>query len=125
MAQHPACRRNPFRMFTAVESALGKFLPKNAAATLSGRVRVLLTRVCWRPPWVTGEYVDQFESFDDVFHTLRASCHVPGLNLFPYGVRKGGEVRRYFDGLMWSSLLVPWQCDRTASSSRSPRRASP
>merc|ERR1712113_938913 len=71
---------------------------------MSGRVRVLLTRVSCRPPFVSGEVVNHFEDYDEVFHTMRASCHVPGLALLPYKFRG----RSYFDGLMWPSLLVPW-----------------
>jgi len=108
MAQHGACARNPFRMFTAVEDAMNNFLPANCAKSMTGRVRVLLTRISWRPPFVTGEVVDRFVSLQDVFGRLRASCHVPGLHLFPYRHPAG----RYFDGLVWSSLLVAWSGDR-------------
>eukprot|EP00419_Tripos_fusus_P022520 CAMPEP_0172721550 /NCGR_PEP_ID=MMETSP1074-20121228/79305_1 /TAXON_ID=2916 /ORGANISM="Ceratium fusus, Strain PA161109" /LENGTH=633 /DNA_ID=CAMNT_0013547309 /DNA_START=245 /DNA_END=2146 /DNA_ORIENTATION=+ len=108
MAQHGVCARNPYHMFTAVESALDKYLPANCAKSMTGRVRVLLTRVSRRPPFLTGEVVDRFVDKQDVFTSLRASCHVPGLHLFPYRHRAG----LYFDGLVWSSLLVAWSGDR-------------
>jgi hypothetical protein len=108
IAQHDVCRRNPFRMLAAVESAMDKYLPANCAKSMTGRVRVLLTRISWRPPFVTGEVVDRFVDWQDVFGRLRASCHVPGLHLFPYRHQAG----LYFDGLVWSSLLVAWSGPR-------------
>jgi len=107
LAQHPRCQWNPLRMFPAVEEAMERFLPANAARCMSGRVRVLLTRVSARPPFITGEVVEQFAERPDVFHGLRASCHVPLLHLRPYRYHR----RHYFDGLVWSSLLVPWSGD--------------
>jgi len=104
LSQHPRCRRAPWRLFKAVEDAMDKFLPENSAKCMSGRVRLLLTRVSLKPPFFTGDVVDQYGDWSDVFHGLRATCHVPGLNPFPY--RYHG--RYYFDGLVWSSLLVPW-----------------
>ncbi|CAE8735467.1 unnamed protein product, partial [Polarella glacialis] len=104
LSQRTFCGWRPIRMMTCVESALEKFLPENAGQSMSGRVRVLLTRISSKMPFVTGEVVDQFTSRLDVKHTLRASCHVPGLNPFPYRHNQ----RLYYDGLMWSSLLVPW-----------------
>merc|ERR1711972_1286010 len=107
MSKYAVCRRNPLRMFSAVEDAMKKFLPQNCAESMSGRVRVLLTRVSKRPPFITGEVVDQFADWSDVFHRLRASCHVPGMHICPYRHHN----RSYFDGLIWSSLLVPWSGD--------------
>jgi len=104
MSWHSVCRRNPFKMFTAVEESIRQFLPKNAPLSVSGRVRILLTRVSAKPPFITGEVVDQFSSWADVFHRARATCHVPGMHLWPYRV----QDRFYFDGLVWSSLMVPW-----------------
>jgi len=108
MAQHAVCRRNPFQMLAAVETAMDKYLPKNCAKSMTGRVRVLLTRISWRPPFITGEVVDHFVDREDVFGRLRASCHVPGLHLLPYRHR----ASLYWDGLVWSSLLVAWSGDR-------------
>lgn len=107
LGQHAECRRSPHLMFPAVERAMDKFLPRNAAPSMSGRVRVLLTRISIKPPFITGDVVDQFGTWSDVFHGLRASCHVPGLHMCPY--RYHGRL--YFDGLVWSSLLVPWSGD--------------
>jgi elongation of very long chain fatty acids protein 4 len=98
---------NPFKIFPALESALVKFLPSNCARSLSGRVRVLLTRVKLSPPFIAGEIVDQYRDWNEAFHTLRASCHIPGCSLFPWKL----NGRYYFDGLMWSSFFVPWVSD--------------
>lgn len=104
---HASCKWNPFNLFFALEGALDKFLPENAAESLAGRVRVLLTRVSMKPPFVTGEIVDQYRDRREAWQTLRASCHVPGLNPKPYKVND----RLYYDGLLWSSFFVPWVSD--------------
>lgn len=103
----PQYKHRPWKIFEAVEKALKIFLPKNAPTTLTGRLRVLVTRVWWKFPFCTGEVVDQFDSWEDCFHMLRASCHVPGLQIFPYSHRG----RHYYDGLVWPSLFVPWSGD--------------
>lgn len=107
LEQHGDCQMKPWRIFGAVEKAMQKFVPKNAATTFTGRVRILMTRIGMRPPFITGDVVDQFDTWDDVYGVLRASCHVPGLQLLPYTHRG----RHYYDGLIWSSLLVPWSGD--------------
>eukprot|EP00929_Paragymnodinium_shiwhaense_P015867 TRINITY_DN123971_c0_g1_i1.p1 TRINITY_DN123971_c0_g1~~TRINITY_DN123971_c0_g1_i1.p1 ORF type:complete len:726 (+),score=165.63 TRINITY_DN123971_c0_g1_i1:91-2268(+) len=99
------CRFNPFRMLGVCEEALRRFVPENAGKTMTGRARVLLTRVTWKPPFLQGEVVDQFADKQDAERTLRASSHVPGLKIKPYRLHTGW----YYDGMMWSSLLVPWQ----------------
>eukprot|EP00928_Gymnodinium_smaydae_P049293 TRINITY_DN33075_c0_g1_i1.p1 TRINITY_DN33075_c0_g1~~TRINITY_DN33075_c0_g1_i1.p1 ORF type:complete len:714 (+),score=62.25 TRINITY_DN33075_c0_g1_i1:199-2142(+) len=109
LSRHDACRRNPFKIFPALEDALDKFLPENAAKSLSGRVRILLTRVSTTAPFVTGEIVDQFRDWREAWRTLRASCHVPGLFWLPYKVND----RFYFDGLLWTSFFVPWVSDNS------------
>eukprot|EP00441_Pelagodinium_beii_P011972 CAMPEP_0197690132 /NCGR_PEP_ID=MMETSP1338-20131121/107911_1 /TAXON_ID=43686 ORGANISM="Pelagodinium beii, Strain RCC1491" /NCGR_SAMPLE_ID=MMETSP1338 /ASSEMBLY_ACC=CAM_ASM_000754 /LENGTH=589 /DNA_ID=CAMNT_0043272547 /DNA_START=239 /DNA_END=2008 /DNA_ORIENTATION=- len=103
----PLCRRNLWRIFVEMEGALEKFLPPNAEKTLCGRLRILLTRVSTTAPFVTGEVVDQYRDRNEAIHTLRATCHVPGVFLFPY--RLGN--RSYFDGLGWSTFFVPWYSD--------------
>eukprot|EP00929_Paragymnodinium_shiwhaense_P067679 TRINITY_DN3402_c0_g1_i1.p1 TRINITY_DN3402_c0_g1~~TRINITY_DN3402_c0_g1_i1.p1 ORF type:complete len:737 (-),score=139.56 TRINITY_DN3402_c0_g1_i1:334-2544(-) len=95
----------PFQILPQAERALARHVPQNAGKTMSGRCRVLLTRVRLQPPFLTGEVVDQFADKRDTEYTLRASSHVPGLYLRPYKLDTG----YYFDGLMWASLFVPWQ----------------
>jgi len=108
LEQREPCKMWPWGMFPALEGALDKFLPKNCAKSLTGRVRVLLTRISLKAPFLTGEIVDRFEDWDEAKKTLRASCHIPFMHLKPYEVSKG---RWYFDGFLWSSLFVPWVSD--------------
>lgn len=107
LSQREFCKRNPFRIFKALEGALDKFLPENAANCLSGRVRVLLTRVSTKAPFITGEIVDQYSDRAEVWNTMRASCHIPGVYIRPYQL----NGRSYFDGLLWSRFFVPWASD--------------
>lgn len=107
LEQQPRCRCSPLTIFQALEGALDKFLPENAGRSLSGRVRMLLTRVSMRAPFVTGEIVDQYSNRKEAWQTLRASCHIPGVFLKPYKL----NGRYYFDGLLWSSFFVPWASD--------------
>mmetsp|Transcript_41901 Transcript_41901/g.89950 ORF Transcript_41901/g.89950 Transcript_41901/m.89950 type:complete len:769 (+) Transcript_41901:188-2494(+) len=107
LEQFPFCRRNPLEMFPAVERALKKFQYEGAHKRLCGRVRILLTRVTARPPFVLGEVAEHYPDNETAVEILCASCHVP----FVAGIRprKIGE-RYYYDGLVWPSrLLVPWR----------------
>uniref|UniRef100_A0A7S0B7Z5 PNPLA domain-containing protein n=1 Tax=Pyrodinium bahamense TaxID=73915 RepID=A0A7S0B7Z5_9DINO len=106
LEKHPECQCNPFRMLPAVEDVLRKTLPDNAWRSCTGRMRVVLTRMSLRYPFFTAEVVNQFRSNEDLFHTLRATCHVPLVAGFgPY--RYDGNC--YLDGLLWPQLLVPWK----------------
>lgn len=107
LSMHAPCTTNPWQIFPALESALDRFLPDNCAKSLSGRVRVLLTRISAKFPFVMGEIVDQYQDSSEAWHTLRASCHVPGIWVKPYKL----NGRFYFDGLLWSSFFVPWVSD--------------
>lgn len=107
LSLHASCVGNPFQIFPSLESALDKFLPTNCARSLSGRVRVLLTRISTKAPFVTGEIVDQYRDYSEAWHTLRASCHVPVIQMKPYKL----NGRFYYDGLLWSSFFVPWVSD--------------
>eukprot|EP00933_Yihiella_yeosuensis_P041370 TRINITY_DN35761_c0_g1_i1.p1 TRINITY_DN35761_c0_g1~~TRINITY_DN35761_c0_g1_i1.p1 ORF type:complete len:736 (+),score=112.38 TRINITY_DN35761_c0_g1_i1:80-2287(+) len=107
---HPVARRNPFKIAACCAEALNSFLPednthKYYTTSFSNRLRVLITRVSLRFPFVTGECVNQLSNREDAFATLAASAHIPGVNLCPYRHRG----RYYFDGMMWSSIFVPWQ----------------
>jgi len=106
LSKHPECKYNPFRMLPAVEHVVRSSLPANAYLSLSGRFRVLLTRLSWKFPFFTAEVVNKFKNNEDVFHGLRASCHVPVIGgLGPY--RYDGHA--YFDGMFWPQMLVPWK----------------
>jgi len=105
LRKQPECAYNPFRMLPAAEDVLRKMLPANAyrrleeasggpieqdcrtyikneaksQGSLSGRIRVLLTRVSFKFPFLSAEVVNSFKNQEDVFHALRSSCHVPML----------------------------------------------
>lgn len=107
LTKYPECRRNPTRMFPAVEEALRQFIYDGACDVVCNRLRVLLTRVRLRPPFVTGEVVQNFPDQETSINLLCASCHVPvAAGILP---RRVGD-RYYYDGMAWpSSVLVPWR----------------
>merc|ERR1719383_121044 len=107
LTKYDSCRRNPTMMFTAVRDALDEFEYPGAHKRLSGNVRLLLTRVLPRPPFITGHVADVFPDNKSAIDHLCASCHIPVLD----GVcpRRIGD-RFFYDGLMWPSrFLVPWR----------------
>jgi len=106
LTKQPECAYNPFRMLPAAEDVLRKMLPANAYRSLSGRIRILLTRVSFKFPFLSAEVVNSFKNQEDVFHALRSSCHVPIIGgIGPY--RYDGHA--YFDGMFWPQMLVPWK----------------
>lgn len=103
----PVAGRNPFRLLHRCELAMDEYLPRDAADTSSSVLRVLLTKVSRRPPFLMGEVVSQFRSWEELFFVLRASCHIPVVGgLLPYPIPDHGW---FYDGLLWSSLFVPWR----------------
>ncbi|CAE8585245.1 unnamed protein product [Polarella glacialis] len=104
---YPMFSRNPWRMGKAVKIALERFIPESKVCQIVSSLRVLLTRVSLRPPFITGEVVDEFHSREDCIDVLLATCHVPGVHIKPHSCRQG----YYYDGLMWNSLFVPWQSE--------------
>ena len=57
-------------------------------------------------PLFSAEVVNKFSNNLDVFHALRASCHMPVIGGFcPY--RYGNHA--YLDGMFWPQMLVPWR----------------
>lgn len=107
MTDWPIAGRNPFRLLHQCELALDQFLPRDAHETSSSVLRVLLTKVSRRPPFLMGEVVSQFSSWEELFSVLRASCHIPiAGGLLPYPIKDHGW---FWDGLLWSSLFVPWR----------------
>lgn len=107
LEQHSDCRRNPTHMFSAVEGALRRFQYPGAHKSLSGRIRILLTRVTAWPPFVMGEVATDFPDNEYGIQVLCASCHVPFVDgLLPRRIGK----RLYYDGLFWPShFFVPWR----------------
>lgn len=100
------CRENPRKMFPIVETVTRKYAA-NGAKRISGRLRVLLTRVCCRPPFLTGEVLNHWSDDEMAVKTIAASCHFPLLaGILP---KRIGD-RYYYDGLVWPSrLLVQWR----------------
>lgn len=105
--QRPDCVRNPTNMFAAVKKALQKFQYPGAYKALCARLRVLVTRVSLRPPFVMGEVIDWFPDNETAIQSLCASCHVPLMaGLLPYKIGQ----RYYYDGMAWPSCwLVSWR----------------
>jgi hypothetical protein len=100
------CKINPFRMLPAVEAVLDRMMPKNASEVATNRLSILLTRVSFQFPFFTAEVVNKFRTRQDLWHALRASCHVPiigGLGPHCY------DGHAYFDGMFWPQFLVPWK----------------
>jgi len=102
----PVAGRNPFRLLSQCEQALDIFLPKDAHLKSTEVLRVLLTKVSSKPPFLMGEVVSTFHTWGELFASLRASCHIPLVCLLPYPVPGHGW---YYDGLVWASLFVPWR----------------
>merc|ERR1712232_1529736 len=94
-------------MFNSVEKALRKFAFEGSERLLSLRLRVLVTRVTWVPPFVMGEVIDWFPDIETSVQSLCASCHAPFFaGILPYRVGR----RFYYDGLAWSSsMFVGWR----------------
>jgi hypothetical protein len=108
---HPACGKKPWLMLEYVQKAMdmSKKMYPDGFAMLKGRLRILLTRVTWKPPFFLGEVATDFKTEDHVEQTLLASCFVPVL--FGAVPRKIDETGgRYLDGFFWSSLFVSWRC---------------
>ncbi|CAE7589219.1 CRP1 [Symbiodinium pilosum] len=106
LAQYKICRRQPWKMPVCAEEALRQYQFPGAHKIITGRLRILITRALLRPPFIMGEVVDEFPDNETAIQLLMASCHIPGVcGMLPKNV--GGKY--YYDGMMWSSLFVPWR----------------
>lgn len=104
--KHDVCSRNPRMMPICAEEALRKYQFPGAFRALTQRLRILVTRVLLRPPFFMGEVVDEFPDNETATQWLLASCHIPVIfGLLPFRV----DGKAYYDGGLWSSLLVPWR----------------
>jgi len=93
-------------MPVCAEEALRKYQFPGAFKVIAGRLRILVTRALLKPPFFMGEVVDEFPDNETAIKLLMASCHIPGIcGILPKVV--GGKY--YYDGMMWSSLFVPWR----------------
>ncbi|CAJ1350882.1 unnamed protein product [Effrenium voratum] len=106
LAQYKICRRQPWKMPICAEEALRKYQFPGAFKVIAGRLRILITRVLFQPPFFMGEVVDDFPDNETAIKLLMASCHIPLIfGVLPKVI--GGKY--YYDGMMWSSLFVPWR----------------
>ncbi|CAE7531917.1 PPR10 [Symbiodinium natans] len=106
LAQYKICRRQPWKMPVCAEEALRQYQFPGAYKVIAGRLRILITRALFRPPFIMGEVVDEFPDNETAIQLLMASCHIPGIcGVLPKNI--GGKY--YYDGMMWSSLFVPWR----------------
>jgi len=103
----PKCYKNPLQMFRCAEFALRHFQFDGAHKLMHARLRVLLTRVKWRPPFFMGEVVNDFSDTEMAVQVLCASCHIPFLaGFWPRRINN----KYYYDGLSWAGRLhVQWR----------------
>lgn len=97
--------KKPWLIPEEVQYTLETFVPENGHELASNKLRVLLTRLSWKPPFVMGQVVSEFHSRSYLFDVLQASSHIPiifGLGFLLDGVR-------YFDGMFWIGSIVPWR----------------
>lgn len=64
-----------FRLGTVLRDILDRFLPDDVHTRSSGRVRVAVTQLLWKP---RGLLVDQFDSKEDLINAVIASSFIPG-----------------------------------------------
>ncbi|KAM7262633.1 hypothetical protein ACFE04_000316 [Oxalis oulophora] len=71
------CRLNgtAFRLEAVLREVLETFLPEDIHIRSSGRVRVAVTQIFWRP---RGLLVDQFDSKEDLINAVVTSSYIPG-----------------------------------------------
>ncbi|KAK9678275.1 hypothetical protein RND81_11G200400 [Saponaria officinalis] len=68
-------RGTAFRLGAVLRDVLDKVLPDDIHIRCSGRVRVAVTQIVWRP---RGLLVDQFDSREDLINALITSSFIPG-----------------------------------------------
>ncbi|XP_062177789.1 uncharacterized protein LOC133882602 [Alnus glutinosa] len=68
-------RGTAFRLGAVLRDVLDKFLPDDAHIRSSGRVRVAVTQILWRP---RGLLVDQYDSKEDLINAVFTSSFIPG-----------------------------------------------
>ncbi|XP_077213865.1 acyl transferase/acyl hydrolase/lysophospholipase superfamily protein isoform X1 [Tasmannia lanceolata] len=75
LAEDCRVKGTAFRLGAVLKDALERLLPDDIHARSSGRVRVAITQILWRP---MGLLVDQFESKEDLINALVTSSFIPG-----------------------------------------------
>lgn len=98
-------RLNPMLIPEEVQYTLETFCPMDGHKLATNRLRVLMTRCMWRPPFFMGEVATEFRSREHLFDVLQASSSIP----FLFGFGRLLDGARYIDGMFWMSSLVPWR----------------
>ncbi|GAB4847822.1 hypothetical protein Ancab_026883 [Ancistrocladus abbreviatus] len=75
LAEDCRLRGTAFRLGAVLREILYKFLPDDVHTRSSGRVRVAVTQILWRP---RGLLVDQFDSKEDLINAVFTSSFIPG-----------------------------------------------
>ncbi|GMY05240.1 patatin-like phospholipase domain-containing protein 4 [Fagus crenata] len=75
LAEDCRSRGTAFRLGAVLRDVLEKFLPEDAHIRSSGRVRVAVTQILWRP---RGLLVDKFDSKEDLINAVFTSSFIPG-----------------------------------------------
>lgn len=85
--QHAWAGHNPFNALKAMEIALFKWVEHGMDRRASGRLRLLLTKVHVKPPFLMAEICSAYASHSHLHHVLRASSHVPMVaGILPYRI---------------------------------------
>ncbi|XP_022855105.1 patatin-like phospholipase domain-containing protein 4 isoform X1 [Olea europaea var. sylvestris] len=75
LAENCRLRGTAFRLGAVLRDILEKFLPGDVHIRSSGRVRVAVTQILWRP---RGLLVDEFDSKEDLINAVFTSSFIPG-----------------------------------------------
>ncbi|KAL1544460.1 patatin-like phospholipase domain-containing protein 4 [Salvia divinorum] len=75
LAEDCRLRGTAFRLGAVLRDVLDQFLPEDAHIRSSGRVRVAVTEILWRP---RGVLIDQFDSKEDLINAVFTSSFIPG-----------------------------------------------
>ncbi|KAJ4717018.1 Patatin [Melia azedarach] len=75
LAENCRARGTAFRLGAVLRDVLQNFLPDDVHTRSSGRVRVAVTEILWRP---RGLLVDQFDSKEDLINAVFTSSFIPG-----------------------------------------------
>ncbi|XP_010926444.1 uncharacterized protein [Elaeis guineensis] len=75
LAEDCRLKGTAFRLGAVLRDVLSNFLPDDVHIKSSGRVRVAITQLFWRPK---GLLVDQFDSKEDLINAVFTSSFIPG-----------------------------------------------
>ncbi|XP_064997889.1 uncharacterized protein LOC135632929 isoform X1 [Musa acuminata AAA Group] len=75
LAEDCRLKGTAFRLGAVLRDVLNDFLPDDVHTRSSGRIRVAITQLLWRPK---GLLVDQFDSKEDLINAVFTSSFIPG-----------------------------------------------